>query len=60
LKANERKLASETSALAAVHRSGGLGCSCFVFALYRERTQIERVFNVIKRFRAIATRYEIA
>jgi transposase len=53
-------MSSWPSALAAVHRSGGLGCSCFVFALYRERTQIERVFNVIKRFRAIATRYEIA
>ena len=28
------------------------------FALYRERNLIERFFNIIKRFRAIATRYE--
>ena len=28
------------------------------FALYRERNLIERFFNIIKHFRAIATRYE--
>jgi transposase len=28
------------------------------FALYRERNLVERFFNVIKHFRAIATRYE--
>src|ERR687894_3319935 len=28
------------------------------FALYRERTLVERFFNIIKPFRAIATRYE--
>lgn len=28
------------------------------FALYRERNLVERFFNIIKQFRAIATRYE--
>ena len=28
------------------------------FALYRERNLVERFFNIIKHFRAIATRYE--
>ena len=28
------------------------------FALYRERNLVERFFNLIKHFRAIATRYE--
>ena len=28
------------------------------FALYRERNLVERFFNMIKHFRAIATRYE--
>ena len=28
------------------------------FALYRERHRVERFFNIIKQFRAIATRYE--
>ena len=28
------------------------------FALYCERDLVERVFNIIKHFRAIATRYE--
>jgi transposase len=28
------------------------------FALYRERNVVERFFNIIKHFRAIATRYE--
>ena len=28
------------------------------FALYRERNIVERFFNIIKQFRAIATRYE--
>ena len=28
------------------------------FALYRERNLVERFFNTIKQFRAIATRYE--
>jgi transposase len=28
------------------------------FALYRERNIVERFFNIIKHFRAIATRYE--
>lgn len=31
------------------------GCD---FALYRERNLVERFFNIIKHFRAIATRYE--
>jgi transposase len=30
------------------------------FALYRERNLIERFFNKIKHFRAIATRYFLA
>ena len=30
----------------------------FDFALYRERNLIERFFNIIKHFRAIATRYD--
>jgi len=28
------------------------------FALYRERNLVERFFNIIKHFRAIATRYD--
>ena len=28
------------------------------FALYRERNLVERFFNIIKQFRAIATRYK--
>jgi transposase len=34
-----------------------MSCECD-FALYCERNLVERFFNSIKRFRAIATRYE--
>ena len=38
-----------------VNRSTKRGCD---FALYAERNLIERFFNYLKQFRAIATRYE--
>ena len=37
------------------NRKSQRGCD---FALYRERNLVERFFNIIKHFRAIATRYE--
>lgn len=37
------------------HRKQKRNCD---FALYRERNLVERFFNIIKQFRAIATRYE--
>ena len=51
-------LGCTTNSYSSINPSSVNASASFTFALYCERNLVERFFNIIKHFRAIATRYE--